>query len=278
MLRIITDTSCDISLELANKLGIEILPLTVRFGEESYKTLYELPSKEFHDKLKASKELPKTAQINPFEFEEKFKEILDAGDEAVGIFISSELSGTFQSAKIALDNVDTDKIDVIDSLNASGAVGVLAIAAAKMRDEGKSREEIVAKIKEYVPRTKLFIILDTLEYLKKGGRINPAVAFVGEAIKLRPIITVVEGKVEVADKAKGDKAGNKRLREKLSDFVPMEGSPIIVGHADAIERAEALKEDIVAMGYDVLAPEFIGAVVGTYTGPNAVGVFYIAEK
>lgn len=278
MLRIITDTSSDLSLDTAEKLGIEIMPLTVRFGEESYKTLYELPSKEFHDKLRASKELPKTAQINPFEFEEKYKEIIEAGDEAIVILISSELSGTYQSGCIALDNVETDKIDVIDSLNASGGVGVLAVAAAKMRDEGKSRQEIVEKIKEYVPKTRLFIILDTLEYLKKGGRINPTVAFVGEAIKLRPIITVKEGKVEVADKAKGDKAGNKRLREKLVDFKPMAGSPIMVGHADAVERAVALKDDIVANGYEVMEPEFIGAVVGTYTGPNAVGVFYISEE
>ena len=277
MLRIITDTSCDLSLETAKKLNVEIMPLTVRFGEDSYRTLYDLTNEEFHKKLQSSKELPKTAQINPFEFEEKYKEISEAGDEAVVILISSELSGTCQSGKIALSNVDTDKIDVVDSLTAAGGTGILVVEAARMRDQGKSRKEIVERLNYLVPRTRLYVLLDTLEYLKKGGRISPTVAFVGEAIKLRPIITTKEGKVVIEDKAKGDKAGNRRLREKLTQYPIMEGSPIMVGHADAADRAEALKSDVEAMGYEVMDCEWMGAVVGTYTGPNAVGLYYFSE-
>ncbi len=277
MLRIITDTASDISIEKAKQLNVELMPLTVRFGDDSYKTLYELTIKEFYEKLAASDELPKTAQVNPFEFEEKFNEVIDAGDEAIVILLSSALSGTYQSAVIAVDNLETDKITVIDSLTVAGAEGLLVHMAAKLRDEGKSRQEVVDAINSYIPRTRLFLVLDTLEYLKKGGRISPTIAFVGEAIKLRPIVTIADGKVTIADKCKGDKAAIKRLLAKLDDIPKDDISPIIVGNADCAEKSESLIAALSDKGYDIYDNFDIGCVVGTYAGPNALGYYYISK-
>ncbi|HOO29138.1 MAG TPA: DegV family protein, partial [Lachnospiraceae bacterium] len=178
MIRIITDSTSDISMEKAKELNVDVMALTVSFGEQSYKSGIDITNAEFYKRLVSSSELPKTAQVNPYEFEEKYKEYLDAGDEIISIHISKELSGTYQSAVIAKEALDSDKIAVLDSLNVTSALGLLVIIAAKMRDEGASMQEITDALHSYIPRLRLFVVLDTLDYVRKGGRISPTIAFI----------------------------------------------------------------------------------------------------
>ena len=142
-----------------------------------------------------------------------------------------------------------------------------------------SREDIAKKIYEYIPNLRLYILLDTLEYLKRGGRISPTVAFVGEVIKLRPIITVEEGKVTIADKAKGNKAGVKKLMSKFEEHPILEGTEVVVGHSDALDRAVELKNSIEEQGIcKVYDNWLLGPIVGTHAGPQAIAVYYISKN
>lgn len=279
MIRIITDSTSDISLERAKELNVDVMALTVSFGEHSYRSGIDISDAEFYKKLVSTSELPKTAQVNPYEFEKKFQEYLDAGDEIISIHISKELSGTYQSAVIAKEALESDRITIIDSMNVTSALGLLVTIAAKLRDDGASAQEITDALYSYIPRLRLFVVLDTLDYVKKGGRISPTVAFIGGVLNLHPIITLANGKIEMADKAKGKKSAIKWLREKMLALPQEEGLPVLVGHADAQSRGEALQEALEEDGVkNILANVCMGSVVGTYSGPDAIGIFYISKE
>lgn len=279
IIRIITDSTSDISVERAKELNVDVMALTVSFGNQIYRSGIDISDAEFYKKLVSANELPKTSQVNPYEFEEKYKEYLDAGDEIISIHVSKELSGTFQSAVIAKEALGSDRITLIDSLNVTSALGLLVTIAAKMRDEGASVKEITDALYDYIPRLRLFVVLDTLDYVKKGGRISPTVAFIGGVLNLHPIITLSNGKLEIADKAKGKKSAIKWLRERMKTLPQEEGLPVLVGHADAESRGEALREALEEDGVkNILASVCMGSVVGTYSGPDAIGVFYVSKE
>ncbi len=279
MIRIITDSTSDITMDQAAKLNIEVMPLTVSFGEKSYRSGIDITNEEFYKKIVSCSELPKTAQVNPYEFEEKYKGFLDAGDEIISIHLSKGLSGTYQSAQIAKDTLNSDKITVIDSLNVASALGLLVIIAAQMRDQGASVKEITEAINSYIPRLRLYIVLDTLDYLKKGGRISPTVAFIGGVLNLHPIVTMSNGKVEIADKAKGKKSAIKWLRDKMQALAQEDELPMLVGHADAVSRGIALKEALEEDGVkNIIDNVCMGSVVGSYSGPDAIGIYYISKE
>lgn len=279
MIRIITDSTSDISQDEAKKLGVDVIPLTVSFGEESFIDGVTITSDEFYKRLQEGDILPKTSQPSPVAFEEVYKKYIEQGDEIISIHISAELSGTVQSARIAAEEVAPDKITVIDSLNVTGAQNVLVRAALKHRDEGLSRAEIVEKINDYIPRLRLFVIVNTLEYLKKGGRIKPSAAIVGDVISLHPVLTIINGFVEVAAKVIGDKATVKWLDKHIDEEVPEPGLPIILGHSAAPKKSASLMEKLTAKGVENIADVIqLGSVVGTYAGPGSVGMFYIAQK
>ncbi len=276
MIQIITDSSSDISQEKAKELNLIVMPLTVRFGEDVYRSGIDITDEEYYRRLVAEKNLPTTAQVNPFEFEEKYKEILDRGDEIISIHISSEISGTCQSAAIAKENLETDKITVIDSRNVCSALGLLAIIAGQMRDQGASAQKITEAIQSYIPKLHLFVALETLDYVKKGGRISSTVAFVGSALGLHPIVSLIDGKIEVVDKAKGKKSSVKWMCKKLAELPNAEGLPLLVGHANAPEKGEDLRKILEEQGVKGISDNVcMGPVVGTYSGPDAVGVFYV---
>ncbi len=278
MIQIITDSSSDISQEKAKELNLIVMPLTVRFGEDVYKSGIDITNEEYYKRLVSEKNLPSTAQVNPFEFEEKYQELLAQGDEIVSIHLSSELSGTCQSASIAKDNLETDKVTVIDSRNVCSALGLLAIIAGQMRDRGASVSEITEAIQAYIPKLHLFVALETLDYVKKGGRISPTVAFVGGALGLHPIVSLVNGKIEVVDKAKGKKSSVKWMCKKLAELPNAEELPLLVGHANAPDKGDELWKLLEEQGVTgIIDNVCMGPVVGTYSGPDAVGVFYIEK-
>lgn len=279
MIRIITDSLSDFTPDFAKECGIDLMALNINFGEETFLSGYEITNEQFYEKLVEHKELPTTSAVNPYAFEEKFKEYTEAGDDVIAILFAKELSGTFQSAVIAKDNVGSDKIHLIDCRTGSLAQGVLVTVAIRMRDAGASAEEITAKITELAERVHLFIVLDTLEYVKKGGRISPSVAFVGGILGLHPIIAVAEGRVDLIDKVKGKKSMNKWLLDKLESLPIDTEYPLYIGHSNALAKAEAFAEIIADKEYGKDTNNFcLGPVVGTHVGPNAIAIGYISKE
>ncbi len=279
MLRILTDSTSDIPNELAKQLNIEIFHLEVRFSEtEVYRDGVDLSAEEFYRKLPQYAQLPSTSQISPAEFKSYFKEIKENGDEAVGIFISSELSGTCQSAAIAKQMLDADNIYVVDSRTVTFSLGLLVLQAVKLRDQGCSAKEICEKIEEMKQHLRLYAMVDTLKYLKKGGRISAVTAVAGEALGIKPIISTIGGRVELVGKSRGRAGAFDWIVRQMEKDLPQENSPTAFGHSDAPEFMEeflqlfpdAMKENA------MFGP--LGCAVGTYAGPGAVGIAYFQKE
>lgn len=276
MIRIITDSLCDLTMEHAKKLNIDILPLTVRFGEQDYKCGIELSNEEFYEKLETSSDNPSTAAVNPYEFEEKFKSYIDNGDDVVAILFSKHMSATYQSASIAAGNVDSDRLHLIDCENGAMGQALLIETAVAMRDKGLSADEITEKITELLPKTKTYIVIDTMEYLKRGGRISKSAALIGGLMKLHPVLQVIADGAKPVDKVKGKKSCNTWFIHKLQEAPADTNYPIVIGHSNAPQRAEAFQEQLREAGIkNKMITTCIGPVVGTHIGPNSLGIGYI---
>ena len=278
MVKIVTDSSCDLSLERCAELGVEMLPITVNFGDTSYRANLDISNKEFYEKLAAAQELPHTAQITPAQFQEIFKPYKESGDEVVCLFISSKMSGTLQSAPVAKDILGATNIYLPDTLNVTFALGLLVEEAVKMRDRGLTAPQIVEEIQGLVPRVRLWAFIDDLKYLKMGGRLSASSALVASILGICPIITLKDGLVEVVGKARGRKAAFAAIR-KLVEKEPISSDYCVtVGHANVPENRKAFE----AYMSDLLKKrevhiQDIGSIVGTHTGPGAVGLAYIKK-
>ncbi|WP_300685071.1 DegV family protein [Acutalibacter sp. 1XD8-36] len=278
MVKILTDSSCDLSPARCEELGVEMLPITVNFGGESFRAHEDISNEEFYEKLAAASELPKTAQITPAFFEEKFTGYKESGEEVVCLFISSMMSGTLQSARIAKNMVNTDKVYLPDTLNVTFALGLLVEEAVKMRDRGLSAAEIASEVEKLVPRVRLWALIDDLKYLKMGGRLSATSALVASILGICPIITLENGLVEVVGKARGKKAAFKFIQNMVAKE-PISGDfAVTIGHAavpntrdDFMDfmSAELKKREILKLD--------IGSIVGTHTGPGACGLAYIRK-
>lgn len=278
MVKIITDSSCDIDLDMARELDIEVIPIQVHFEEESYFSGVDLSNEEFYEKLKTVEKLPTTSQITPLVFEEVFSKHLAAGDEIVGMFISKEMSGTYQNAVITQTALDSGRIHIVDTLNTTFGLALLLQEAVQMRDNGLSGKEIAAKIAELVPRVCLLASVETLKYLKMGGRLSAATAMIGGILGIYPIISVVGGKVEAVGKARGRAAANKVIEEKIksigissdycvtygNSYVPEVGRQTEKYFADYVGKRKILRTQI-------------GCIVGTHVGPGASGLAFIKK-
>ncbi|MCI9225798.1 MULTISPECIES: DegV family protein [unclassified Acutalibacter] len=278
MVKILTDSSCDLSPARCEELGVEMLPITVNFGGESFRAHEDISNEEFYEKLAAASELPKTAQITPAFFEEKFTGYKESGEEVVCLFISSMMSGTLQSARIAKNMVNADKVYLPDTLNVTFALGLLVEEAVKMRDRGLSAAEIASEVEKLVPRVRLWALIDDLKYLKMGGRLSATSALVASILGICPIITLENGLVEVVGKARGKKAAFKFIQNMVAKE-PISGDfAVTIGHAavpntrdDFMDfmSAELKKREILKLD--------IGSIVGTHTGPGACGLAYIRK-
>lgn len=278
MVRIITDTLCDLTMAHAKELNIDILPLLVRFGEEEYKCGVELSNEEFYEKLETSSLAPSSAAVNPYEFEEVFQKYVDAGDDVVAILFSRLMSATYQSAVIASENIDSDKIHLIDCENGAMGQALLIETAVAMRDQGMSAEEIVEKITALLPRTLTYIVIDTMEYLKRGGRISKSTAFIGGLMRVHPVVQVIADGAKPVDKVKGKKSCNAWLIQKLKDVQPDTDYKLVIGHSNAPERAEHFKQQLLEAGItNEIFITCIGPIVGTHIGPNCLGIGYIKK-
>ena len=278
MVKIVTDSSCDISPQRCAELGVEMLPITVNFGDTSYRANIDISNEEFFEKLSVAEELPKTAQITPNQFQEIFKPYQESGDDVVCLFISSKMSGTLQSARVAKNILGAENILLPDTLNVTFALGLLVEEAVKMRDAGMTGAEIVEKIEELIPRIRLFAMIEDLKYLKMGGRLSATSALVASILGICPIITLKDGLVEVVGKARGKKAAFAAIRKWVEKEPISSDYCVTMGHANVPENCKALQEFL----GDLLKKRevhvsSIGSIVGTHTGPGAVGLAYIKK-
>lgn len=282
-IKIITDSASDISQDEAKKLGITVIPLTVSFGEEVYKDGVSLDHHGFYNKLIETDVFPKTSQIPPFEYEEYFRKARENGDTVLCITLSSKLSGSYQSANIAADEVG-EGVYILDSLNVTIGQRILILMALDLIAEGKGIEEIINILNEEKKNIHLIALLDTLEYLKKGGRISATVAAAGALLNIKPVISVQDGEVVFLGMARGSKNGNNKLVElvKKENGINFK-KPLCLaytGHSRElldkyIEDSKALYEDFEIAGGS-LPVSTVGCTIGTHIGPGAIALAFFA--
>ena len=277
-IRIVTDSTCDISAEDRKELDIHVVPLSVHFDDESYLDGVNITNQEFYEKLENSKNLPTTSQVSPGDFRDVFVRYLDAGDEVVGIFISGEISGTYQSAVIAKEMVGSDNVFIVDSRVASMGLALLVAEAVKYRDAGHTAAEITAHVKKLTKKVRFIAAINTLKYLRKGGRIKATTAVVGELMGIKPIVGMVNGSILLMDKAKGMSAAVKAMLKHVTADLPDLRYPVVFAHSEApelLQKTMELFKDALKFKDRMVCN--IGSVIGTYAGKGGIGFSYIAE-
>lgn len=277
-IRIITDSTSDIPIENQALLGIDIVPLSVIFEEKKYTDGIDLKKEQFYEMLSNSTTLPTTSQVNPDEFEVLFKSYIDAGDTVVGIFISSKLSGTYQSAVIAKETLGSDQIFIVDSKSATFGLALLVYEAIKMRDQNAGAEQIYAALNELSGRVKFYAVVNTLKYLKMGGRLSSSAAILGGVLHIKPLVSIIDGEVKSVAKERGQKAAFAWILDKLKKDAPDMQYPCVAGHSND----PAVMEDFVTYitgAVNIARPAIceIGCVIGTHSGPGCVGLAYIPQ-
>ena len=277
--RIVLDSTANFRKDLADRFTI--VPLSVNFGENSYLDGVEINNDEFYNKLTTSEIMPTTSQPTPDAFEKVFKEITDAGDEAVVLTISSRLSGTFQSANIAKEEFE-GKIFVVDSYTVAIGIGALCEYALQLADSGKSAAEIAEILETEKEKIRVFAVVDTLEYLKKGGRVSAAVAFAGGLLNFKPVIAIADGVVQSLTKGRGNKAANSLMNQEIekSGAIDFE-RPFVIGYtgveSDLMQTYIAENLDVWGGDASKVHTAQLGSVVGTHAGPGAVAVGYFVK-
>ena len=273
--RIIVDSTADLAQELKSR--VHVVPMTVTFGDEEFIDGVTIDHKTFYEKLIENDVLPKTSQATPDAFATEFEKAKQAGEAAVVLTISSKLSGTYQSAMIAAD--DYENIFVVDAGSVAMGNGILAEYALRLADEGKGAAEIAAALEEAKKRIVVVALVDTLEYLKKGGRVSKAVAFAGGILNIKPVLSVIDGDINILGKARGSKMGNNLLVQEISKAGGIDFSmPVLLGYS-GISDALLLKyiEDSRHI-WEGNLPEVryttVGSVIGTHAGPGAVVVAF----
>ncbi|MBM6828600.1 DegV family protein [Anaerotignum lactatifermentans] len=278
MVRIVTDSTCDLTKERLAELGVLCVPLTVHFGEEEYRDGVDMTNPEFYEKLRKAAEIPTTAQPTPHAFEEVFAQCLERGEDVVCVLISTELSGTAQSANIAKNTLESDRIHIVDSRTACLALGLLVEIAAQRAAEGRSAEEIAAEMESLTDRVRINAAVETLEYLKKGGRLSGTAAALGTMLNIHPLVGILGGKVVQLGKARGKKKMFESLRKMTEEEGIDDKYPVLLGHAQSMENYEQLRQACQPLteGRTVLYGE-IGSVIGTHAGPGVVAITYIKK-
>ena len=273
--RIIVDSTADFMPEFKNR--VHTVPLTVRFGDQEYIDGVTIDHKTFYEKLIESDVLPTTSQATPDAFMQEFEKAKEAGEAAVVITLASKFSGTYQSAAIASN--EYDNIYVVDSTSAAMGSGILVELAFRLLDEGKSAEEISKVLEEEKKKIIIVALVDTLEYLKKGGRISKAVAFAGGVLNIKPVLSVIDGEINMLGKARGSKMGNNLLVQEIDkaggiDFT----KPVLLGYSgisDALlQKYIEDSRHIWEGNLDEVRYTTVGSVIGTHAGPGAVVVAF----
>lgn len=275
-IKILTDSTADLPKEIVEQYDIAVLPLKVIFGKKEYVDGVDLTPEQFYQMLETNEDLPTTSQLTPEQYMPYFEDAKAKGDDLICIHISSSMSGTMQSANIAKDHVDYDKIHIIDSRTVTAQLGLMVVEACQMREDGASVEAILARTIELVNSTVLYASIATLKYLKKGGRIKATSAAIGTALNIKPIITIRDGLVESIGKARGIK----KSFEEIKRMIDMSGATlndkdIYIAHAYDTVNLEKFKTFLTENYKPKKIYEFVvGAVVGTHAGPGCVALAF----
>lgn len=280
-IRIMTDSGCDMTQAEAQQLNVTVLPLKISFAGVEYLDGVTMSQTEFYERLIETDELPHTSQLSPYDYETAFKEAVDAGDSVICITLSSGVSGCYQSASIGAEDYE-EQVRIVDSETLSVAQRVLVEYAVRLRDAGKSLDEIVDTLNRDKDKVHVIALLNTLEYLKKGGRISPAAAAIAGVLSIKPVVTVQDGKFAMLGKARGSKNANNLLNEYIHKAGELDlTKPLCIGYtglSDSLLRKYL--EDYVdeyQEHKDEVPVSIIGSAIGTHVGPGAIAFAFMTK-
>ena len=276
--RIIVDSTTDLMPEVKGR--VSVVPLTVHFGDEEYIDGVTIDHRSFYEKLVETDVHPTTSQATPAAFMVQYEKVREAGDSAVVITLPAKLSGTYQSAVIAAG--DYENIYVVDSASVTIGAAVLTELALRYLDEGLEAKEIAARLEEEKKRILIVALLDTLEYLKRGGRISKTVAFAGAVLNLKPVIAVSDGEIMVLGKARGSKMGNNLLEQEIEKAGGVDFSaPVLLGYTGLsyilLRKYIEDSRRLWVQGLDEVRYTTVGSVIGTHAGPGAIAVAFFKK-
>lgn len=280
MVKILVDSSSDIEQDEAERLGVTLMPIQIRFGDEEFLDGVNITHTQFFEKLIESAELPQTSQINEFRWAEEFKNLTADGSEVIAITLSSKLSGTYSCAVKAAKKF-AGKVFVVDSLNACIGERLLIEYALRLLERGCTVKDIVKELEEKKHKIQLLALLDTLKYLRKGGRISSVTAIAGEMLSIKPVVSVIKGEVKLVGKAIGSKKGNNlviQLVQKCGGInFDMPYALAYSGLSDAFLQKYLRDSESLWKGKTDYIPSYmIGSTIGTHVGPNAIAVAFFS--
>ena len=275
-IKIITDSTADLSQDLYDKYDIEVLPLLINFGDESYLDGVEISPEEVFRRIEEGNILPSTAQVTPIRFEEIYKKYLDEGYKIISIHMSSVMSGTYQSACIAKNSLETDDIVVIDSQKVTSALGLLVLKAAKLIEKGLTLEELEKEVNECRNKVKASIVFESLEYLVRGGRISKTAGIVGSMLGIKLILEIKDGLMAVKDKIRGSKKAIKRLISDLESVDLDPELPVLLIDVQNIEIKQALREYLTENNVNFVECP-VGSTVSIHSGPRCCALVFLTK-
>ncbi|MFN2297588.1 MAG: DegV family protein [Anaerolineales bacterium] len=275
---VVTDSTAYLPPDLIQKYGIRIAPLYVNWDGKTYRDGIDITLAEFYSRLKTSKSMPSTSQTTPEDFTKIFRDILDGGGEVLGVFISADLSGTIASAMQVKQTLPDAPIEIVDSRSSAMALGFVALAAARAVQAGASLADAAAAARQAVDQTNVIFVVDTLEFLHRGGRIGGAKRFLGTALNLKPLLTVQDGKVAALESVRTKKKAVERMLDLVEEQTggrrPLRLSPL---HASAPEEGQALHDAVMErFRPDECFLSEVSPTIGTHVGPGTIGVAFCA--
>lgn len=276
---IITDSGCDLDLSYLKELDVELIPITAHFGDETYEDRVTISTRDFYEKLQVLSGVPKTSQITPLVYVEKFEPHIKNGKHVLYISFSSGLSGTYQSACIAADMLNSSDITIIDSKGASVGFGLIVREASIMRKEGKTIDEIINRVIFMRDRMEYIFAVGSLEMLKRGGRLSKGQALMGTLLNIKPILQFEDGFIVPYEKVRGQKAIIKMMIETMKDRgYDLSNQTIGLNYSKDIELCMILKEEIQKeFGVSEFLISEIGAAIGSHVGAGTTSVFFMRK-
>jgi len=278
-IKVVTDSTSDLPADVAKSLGIEVVPLNVHFGSDVYKDRVNLMPDTFYDKLINGDVLPTTSQPSVGEFIDVYERLGSDADGIVSVHVSEKLSGTMNSARLASQQANADcPIEVVDTFQVSMGVGICAMEAAEVANSGGDMNQVILAARNAVTRSQCFFMLETLEFLQKGGRIGKAQALIGNLLKIRPMLILQEGEVHPLGRERTRRKGIAKLVDTVEELAPISG--LAVMYSTGPDEAQTLAQNVSKFMIEGREPMMlqIGPVIGTYAGPDTLGIALISAK
>lgn len=273
-IRFVTDSTADLPPEFVEKYNISVVPLKISFGEETYRDYVDISPDEYYRRLRRAKKLPRTSQPSPADFLDAYRPLVEEGAEIISIHIASALSGTVQAARLAKSMLNYPHIEVVDSQSASIFLHAMILEGVRLAEKGGSTQDILELWQSFNSRRQVLFMVDSMEYMLKGGRIGKGTAFLGTLLNIKPILTFIGGVVHPVEKIRGRKKALDRMVE-LARQAQGEDTPVhcIIADADAPDYLEELRRRVEErINYTELILSRMGPVMGTYSGPGFVGI------